>query len=525
MILLIACHGISEDSAKESRPDTMMSDSGGTTFDPYDDDHDGATPEMGDCDDGNAAVGPEATEIPGNGVDENCDGLDRAIELFSGPIVHAPWPEASAGASVAAGDLDGDGFADLAIGAPVWIQEVATGGAFLVHGPVTQDVYLKRQQMFEGEELEGFSFVGQQVLIPGDMDGDGLSEFIYSIPEAGPVEDGVSEGIIYIVDSPIDFEENHEIPTHRIIGAAQSARLGERLVSIGDYNQDGLADLLASALQPNFSLEDDGSHDLGRVLVFTGPVDREGRERSAHLTLIGEYVKDYTGSSLASGDFNADGFPDILIGATQASPRGENSGKVYLVYGGISGEHELANADASFIGEHPGDYLGEQVGSAGDVDGDGRDDLLMVSFNYGAEERGGHVYLFSGNQHGEMGVETAPAQFSSAGEPDALGGELKPAGDADGDGFNDILISAPQQTWMSSERHARISLFSGPFEGTYEPEDATHIWVSGENGDVTGFSFTIDTDVTGDGVVDFIVGAPGSSADEQGGGRVYILPF
>lgn len=525
MILLIACHGISEDSAKESRPDTMMSDSGGTTFDPYDDDHDGATPEMGDCDDGNAAVGPEATEIPGNGVDENCDGLDQFTEPFSGPIVHPPWALANAGISVAAGDIDGDRIAELVIGAPVWEQEIATGGVFLIKGPIIDDIFLDRKKMFKGESRDVFKFVGQQVLIPGDMDGDGLSELVYSVPFATAIDNGVAEGIIYIVDSPIDFNENPDIPEHRIIGAAQYATLGQRIVPINDYNQDGLADLLTSSIQSEISLDDDDSHVNGRVLVFTGPVAMNAHEASAHLTLVAEERENSTGVGLCSGDFNGDGFPDILTSAMRASPRGEDSGKAYLVYGGISGEHELANADAIFLGEHAGDLLAQDMSSAGDVDGDGVDDILMVAFNYGAEERGGHVYLFSGNQRGEIGVETAPVQFSSAGELDWTGSQLKPAGDPDGDGFNDILISAPQQYNASSGRFSRISLFSGPFSGTYGPEDATRIWVSDEYMDVAGYSFTVDADVTGDGLVDLIVGAPWSSVDEQGGGRVYILPF
>jgi hypothetical protein len=346
---------------------------------------------------------------------------------------------------------------------------------------------------------------------------------VYSIPYAdGEEKDG---GIVYVVPGPADVGNNFVAPIRSILGAVQDAFLGYSITSAGDVNEDGIADILVGS--PRLRHEADPHYegdDPGRILLFQGPIFNQMTEADASCTLLGEEISDFTGVKVAAGDFNGDGLTDVLAGSFALDPRGENSGKAWVVYGPLSGTQELAQADAHLLGEKTGDYAGQTVADAGDIDGDGLSDLLIGAL-FAAEEgeRSGRGYLIAGGApSGTLGLEEATAIFTSACAYDWTSDAMTAAGDLNNDSYGDLLVSASQQYEYMTGRFARASLFYGPLFGTILPETAGRIWVSPEYNDSMGHSLLTGSDLTGDGFIDLLVGAPYSDQAGTRSGTVYI---
>ena len=142
---------------------------------------------------------------------------------------------------------------------------------------------------------------------------------------------------------------------------------------------------------------------------------------------------------------NGDGFGDLIVGARMNDAAATNAGAAYLIYGsasGPSGTIDLSAADAKFVGEEAGDEAGVSVAGAGDVNGDGFDDLIVGAFGHGV---GGAAYLIygsSGGPVGEIDLSAAGAKFLGEGPADCAGWSVSGAGDVNGDGFDDLIIGA-----------------------------------------------------------------------------------
>lgn len=494
-----------------------------------DDDGDGFSSDWGDCDDRNAAIHPEAEEITGNGIDENCDDLDVPGETIKGHELCPLWDKALAGNSLATGDLNDDGYQDLLIGSPTTgdvEDDDAWGTVVALMGPLDRDMALSEGIEFTGEYVNGHNLTGWTVVVPGDMNGDGLDDFAYGIPfgNSGEKRDYlVSAGRVFTVDGPTEIGNNYELTDHVIYGGGDDGCLGFGLAAAGDANGDGLADLLVGAPRIGNDREELAP---GRALIFLGPLAATTEEADANLTLIGESDTDYAGLRLNSGDFNSDGHPDILVGGIWSDPTGTSSGQAWLVYGPVSGTHNLLDAGARLLGEAEGDYAGAEVASAGDLDGDGDDEVLVdAQFSAADGTRSGRAYLLYGPVTGTLGLEASDATFSAAGAYDWVGYRMGTAGDLNGDGLSELVIAAPQQYEYSTGRRARLSLYEGPLFGAIAPEDASRIWVSPSYNDSFGTSFLAGPDLTGDGNPDLTVGAPYDRRDGTPAGRVYISPM
>ncbi len=203
---------------------------------------------------------------------------------------------------------------------------------------------------------------------------------------------------------------------------------GYSVASAGDVNGDGFADVLVGAYCYN--------SDRGKAYVYHG--SPAGLGLSPTWSAVGENSGDYFGYSVASaGDVNGDGFADVLVGAWCYN---SYRGKAYVYHGSALG---LTPAfDWSAPGANADDRFGFSVATAGDVNSDGYSDVLVGAWGYDVDgmSDAGAAYLFPGTGAGLSPIPYWSALGESPGS--RLGWSVSTAGDVNGDGFDDILVGA-----------------------------------------------------------------------------------
>jgi len=157
-------------------------------------------------------------------------------------------------------------------------------------------------------------------------------------------------------------------------------------------------------------------------------------------TAMGESTSDRFGYSVASaGDVNGDGYDDVVVGAYNNDGAGSDAGEAYVYHGSSSGLS--ATPDWSDLGEAADDRFGYSVAPAGDVNGDGYDDVIVGAHrNDGAGSDAGEAYVY----HGSSSGLSATPDWSDQGEADSdeFGGNVASAGDVNGDGYDDVIVGA-----------------------------------------------------------------------------------
>ncbi|MDP3981718.1 MAG: VCBS repeat-containing protein [Chlamydiota bacterium] len=274
--------------------------------------------------------------------------------------------------------------------------------------------------------------------------------------------------------------------------------------------------------------------------------------------LVGEKDGDESGRSVANaGDVDGDGLNDVLVGSPHSDNRFEfNSGKTYLILAksilSHSGTIDLGNADYVFIGENPGDGSGWSVASAGDLDHDGRDDILIgapwfdMPHVVGGEGIWGilvartnvgktYVILSSTILASSGTVNLSNADYSIIGEdyPSTIGASVANAGDVDGDGYNDILIGSwwGSTQWGGPENGVAYLIpgrtllaSSGTLDLLLNPPNVYRFYLNGSYNHL-GRSVSSAGDVDGDGLADILIGGPRGDPWPQidrGPGKVYL---
>ncbi len=494
-----------------------------------------------DCDDADPLVSPDAPEACGDGIDNNCDGTGAGCGIEgdmtladAAAAFHGIGEGSRAGWSVAGvGDVNGDGRGDLLIGSPYDDSGALRGGAaYLVYGgdALSGDIGLEAAPArFLGEA--SYDFAGYSVAAAGDINQDGLQDLLIGSPYHDHVgEDGSSfsgAGATYLIyGGPLSGDRPLSTADAIVVGTCAGCVAGQAVAGAGDVNGDGYDDILVGAW--GYDREDDpetgtdeGAVDAGAAFLFYGPLSGSLGLEEADAVIIGDLEGGGLGASVAAaGDVNQDGFGDLLVGAPDYNGRGA----AFLYYGPISDVRTAQDADARLMGDEEGAQAGYAVSSAGDLNDDGRDDVIVTApYDPGGTLEAGAVFVFFGPVVGEIALDRANLTLQGEGVSDHAGYSVSPGGDLNGDGVADLVIGSQGDSKAIGVPARNVYAVFGPASGVMSLSNADVILTSDDASLSLGHAVSLAQDVNGDGQVDLLCGVPDRNDDSSFPGAAYLL--
>ena len=332
-------------------------------------------------------------------------------------------------------------------------------------------------------EFTGDNF-GCSVAFVGDVNGDGYDDLLigaFRYPEIA----SAGQAYLYFGGPSLDAAADLVIPAP----AGGAGWFGISVASAGDFNGDSYPDFIIGAQQSGFE---------GKAFVYHGGPSLDA---TPDFTLTGESIGSITafGASVASaGDINEDGFDDVIVGAPWYGSGGNRPGRAYVFFGGAAPD---AIPDHVFSGVGFYDQLGSTVGGAGDMNGDGHADVFASSpYSNSAAQNAGAIDVWFG---GPAFDATPDLTLLGSGVNEHLMNAAR-AGDVNDDGFSDLIGAGKDlvRVWF----------------GGSTPNTIPDLTLARRAASVTGAG-----DVNGDGIDDFVVGAPFDATAGPVAGRISIF--
>ncbi len=421
-----------------------------------------------------------------------------------------------------AGDINGDGIADVIIGAPYYISP---GQGYVVFG--SKNGFNTTFNLTDLNGNNGFNINGidgyddgvpsWSVSGAGDINGDGIADVIIGTPEIGIGKSYIIFGSKGGFTTSLDLAYLNGNNGFVINGINIHDNSGTSVSGVGDVNGDGMADIIIGA--PGANAKGQSYVIFGSEGGFTTPFNLNNLNGNNGFAINGININDSSGASVSgAGDVNGDGMADIIIGAPGANI---DAGQSYVIFGsknGFTTPFNLTdlNGNDGFVinGININDSSGASVSGAGDVNGDGIQDIIIGA--PGANNNAGQSYVIFGSKNGfnttfnlaDLNGNNGFA-INEINRYDQIGNSVSGAGDINGDGIQDIIIGTfgvNSNAGQSYIIYGSKNRFTTPFN-LADLNGSNGFIINGIDGYNDGSSVSGVGDVNGDGIADIVISA------------------